>query len=97
MSVMAIIKLTAKKGERDTLLDKLQVAVQLTRENSDCQFMKVLLDADDGDVVFFIEQWTSIDAHIDHVQQLEKEGRLETVLEFLSKEIETTHYSEIIE
>lgn len=97
MSVLAVVKLIAKNGKREALLNELQLPIQLTRENGECQSMKVLFDADDECVVLFTEEWNSVEAHLVHVQHLQQQGLLKPVVECLADDIETFHYSEMSE
>ena len=63
MSVVALVRLTAKPRQRKDLLKYMAGSVAATRKQPLCNSISVMESIENSDDVFLIEQWLTVEAH----------------------------------
>ena len=92
MSVLAIVKLTAKPGLRDSLLESIAPAVAVTREQPACTSVELLCGIENVEEVLLVERWQSVQDHEDFINSVIASGGLDELMDLLAADIETSHY-----
>lgn len=96
MSIVALIKLTAKPGKRQELLNKMTDAITATRAQPLCTGVELMGGIEDSNELLLIEQWPTVEAHENFINGVIEQGGLETIIDLLAKDIETTHFDSIV-
>ncbi len=92
MSVLAIVKLTAKPGLRDSLWEVMGPAVAATREQPACTYVDLLCGIENVDEILLVERWQSVQAHENFITGVIASGGLDEIIGLLAADIETSHY-----
>ena len=93
MSITACVRLTAKPGRRDELLELMTDAIAATRSHPLCDTVEIVKGIEGVDDVLLIEQWPSVEDHLSFINEYVEAGGLTDILEILAADIETLHYS----
>jgi quinol monooxygenase YgiN len=94
MTVLALIKLTAKKGQEDALDVAMQEPIAATRANPECSRMQLFANTEEPTNFLLVEEWTTIAAHERHVDDLMGKNVLGPMGEVSEGMPETLHYLE---
>lgn len=92
MSVTAIIRMTARPGQREALKAFSGPAVQATGQQPECHSVEFLDCVENPDAVMLIERWTSIEAHQEFIGGVIAAGGLDGLEDLLVCDMETLHY-----
>ncbi len=92
MSVTALIKLTAKKGQENALEAAMQEPIAATRANPACSRMQLFANTEEGTDFLLVEEWTTIAAHEQHFEDLMGKNVLAPLAEVSEGLPETAHY-----
>ena len=92
MSVLAIVKLTAKPGLRDSLVETIGRAVAATREQPACTSVELVCGIENVEEVLLIERWQSVQDHEVFINGVIASGGLDEIMAMLAADIETLHY-----
>ena len=92
MSVLAIVKLRAKPGLRDSLLEVIGPAVATTREQPACTSIELVCGIENAEEVLLLERWQSVQDHEDFINGVIASGGLDEIMGLLAADIETFHY-----
>ncbi len=92
MSVVAIVKLTAKSGLGSALLDALQPAATLTGEQPACLSIELIRGVENPDDILLLERWESVEDHENFINGVIAAGGLAEIMKLLAGDIETSHY-----
>jgi quinol monooxygenase YgiN len=83
MTYSLLNKLTAKPGQRQNVVDILLESGKLFDDNSDCYLYLVAESADEPDVIWVVDLWTSKEAHEEAVKAPELRPFVEKSLPML--------------
>ena len=92
MTITARVKLTAKPGRRDELLELMIGPLAATRADPQCSSVEMFIGVEGADDVLLVEQWTSIEAHQQFIGGVIEAGGLTDILAILATDIDTAHY-----
>lgn len=92
MSILAIVKLTAKPGLRDSLVETIGPAVATTREQPACTSVELVCGIENEEVLLLVERWQSVQDHQDFINGVIASGGLDEIMALLAADIETSHY-----
>ena len=92
MSILAIVKLTAKLGLRDSLVETIGRAVAATREQPACTSVELVCGIENMEEVLLVERWQSVQDHEDFINGVIANGGLDEIMALLAADIETSHY-----
>lgn len=92
MTITAQVRLTAKPGRREELLEIMVDAIAATRAQPLCSSVEVMKGIEGEDDILLIEQWPSVEDHQHFINGVIEAGGLAPILDILAKDIETLHY-----
>ena len=92
MSVLAIVKLTAKLGLRDSLVETIGRAVAATREQPACTSVELVCGIEYMEEGRLVERWQSVQDPEDFIQGVRATGGVDEIMALLAADIETSHY-----
>ena len=95
MTVTAHVRLTAKPGRRAELLEIMAGSIVATRVQPLCSSVEVMKGVEGADDILLVEEWPSIDDHMQFINGVIEAGGLAPILDILAGEIETLHYTKI--
>ena len=93
MTITACVRLTAKPGRREELLEIMTDAIAASRSDPLCSAVEIFKGIDGADDVLLIEQWASVEDHRRFINGVMEAGGLTDILDILATDIETLHYS----
>ncbi|MFK8050101.1 MAG: putative quinol monooxygenase [Halioglobus sp.] len=93
MTITARVRLTAKPGLRDELLELMTDAIAATRAHPLCSSVEVFTGIEGVDDVLLVEQWPSIEDHMEFIGGVAEAGGLTDILAILATDIDTVHYT----
>lgn len=92
MSVTAIIRMTARAGQRESLRQFCAPAFENTAAHPECSAFEALNCVENEDALMLIERWSSIAAHQEFISGVIASGGLDGLEDLLAAEMETLHY-----
>ena len=95
MSVLVLVRATAKPGKGQEVVDMLAPFVGENPGLEGCSRVELVVDAVAQDQVIIIEEWTSVEAHKASLAALEEAGALDDFLALLAEAPVRTYYAPI--
>jgi quinol monooxygenase YgiN len=92
MEMTAIIRMTARPGEREPLRQFCAPAFENTAAHPECSSFEALNCVENEDALMLIERWSSIAAHQEFIGGVIASGGLDGLADLLAAEMETLHY-----
>ncbi len=93
MTITACVRLTAKPGRREELLEIMTGAIAATRSDPLCSSVEIFKGIEGADDVLLVEQWPGVEDHHRFISAFMEAGGLTDILDLLATDIETLHYS----
>jgi quinol monooxygenase YgiN len=93
MSVTAIVRMTAKPGQRELLLRAMAGPVSATRAHPQCATAELMSAVENSDEILLVEQWPSVADHQNFINGVIAAGGLDELMPLLAGEIQTQHYT----
>jgi len=93
MTVTAHVRLTAKPGRREELMEAMSGAIDATRAQPLCASVEVMQGVEGADDILLIEQWPSIEDHANFINGVIEAGGLTAIMDILAGDIDTKHYT----
>ncbi|MCY4405509.1 MAG: antibiotic biosynthesis monooxygenase [Rhodospirillaceae bacterium] len=93
MSVLVMVRATAKPGTGQDVVDMLAPFVGENPGLEGCSRVELVVDAVAPDRLIIIEEWTSVEAHKASLAALEEAGALDDFLALLAEAPLRTYYA----
>jgi len=97
MSVLALVAIRCKPGQRENFLEAMADPVAQTRANPQCSRLEFAGDVENENSFILIEEWTSIEAHKQQFDHFMETGTLEACIETWDGMPASIHYQQIDE
>ena len=95
MSVLTLVRATAKPGKGQEVVDMLSPFVGENPGMDGCLRIELVVDAVAQDRVIIIEEWTSVEAHKASLAALEEAGALDDFLALLAEAPVRTYHAPV--
>ena len=95
MSVLVLVRATAKPGKGQDVVDMLAPFVGENPGLEGCSRVELVVDAVAPDQLIIVEEWTSVEAHKASLAALEEAGALDDFLALLAEAPLRTYYSQV--
>ncbi len=95
MSVLVLVRATAKPGKRQEVVEMLTPFVGENPGLEGCSRVELVVDAVTPDRLIIVEEWTSAEAHKASLASLEEAGALDDFLALLAEAPVRTYHAPI--
>ena len=95
MSVLVLVRATAKPGKRQEVVEMLAPFVGENPGLEGCLRVELVIDAVGPDRLMIVEEWTSAEAHKASLASLEEAGALDDFLALLAEAPVRTYHAPI--
>ena len=95
MSVLVLVRATAKSGKRQEVVEMLAPFVGENPGLEGCSRVELVVDAVAPDRLIIVEEWTSVEAHKASLASLEEAGALDDFLALLAEDPVRTYHAPI--
>ena len=93
MSVLVLVRATAKPGKRQEVVEMLAPFVGENPGLEGCLRVELVIDAVGPDRLIIVEEWTSAEAHKASLASLEEAGALDDFLALLAEDPVRTYHA----
>ena len=93
MSVLVLVRATAKPGKRQEVVEMLAPFVGENPGMDGCLRIELVVDAVVQDQLIIVEEWTSVEAHKASLAALEEAGALDDFLALLAEDPVRTYHA----
>ena len=92
MSVTAIIRLRAKTGQGQALLNAFTGPLNEVRQHPTCLYADMFANTERNDELLLLEEWETADDHRKYVAEIRASGIVDTLMKWMAGPPETSYH-----